>query len=179
MQLKAGAPNCMFNYSGMFAGIINTFSDIIIGQLYGHTHEGVVSLFPSLFPFSLLPFSLLPLLSSSPSLFFPFSLSLLFPFSLPLLSSPSTSISIYTALIIYFTNECGTFIDSFLVFRDDTAYRNPTSFGLVTPSLTPYVGHNPAARLIAYDNKTKVTIYFFLSFMCYVLYLSYLFISFF
>jgi sphingomyelin phosphodiesterase len=85
MQLKPGPPNCLPDYSALFRSIVTMFSDTIVAQLYGHTHE-----------------------------------------------------------------------DSFLVFRDDTMYRNPLNFGIVTPSLTPYVGHNPAARLIAYNNKTKI-----------------------
>lgn len=84
MKIKAGPPNCTPAYSKLFSDIIVRFSSIIIGQVYGHTHE-----------------------------------------------------------------------DSFLVYRDNSTSRNPVSFGIVSPSLTPYTNHNPAARLIAYDNATK------------------------
>lgn len=84
MELKAGPPNCLPEYSSEYATIISNFSDIIIGQLYGHTHE-----------------------------------------------------------------------DNFLVFRDSETFRTPVSFGLVNPSITPYVGHNPAVRLITYEDSKK------------------------
>lgn len=84
MQIKAGPPNCLPEYSANFSAIIAQYSDVIIGQMYGHTHE-----------------------------------------------------------------------DSFLVFNDRSKFQIPVNFGLVNPSFTPYVGHNPAARLVAYNNNTK------------------------